>query len=1008
MPIVNITPHTFSMEDPIIMTENNTETGHRPPQQEQRPPQFITGGAGAENHNSSNTAGHVMNGLELSPMDNSTKIITRRPFETSPMPPSPAENSRDGATTTADSVVALKRASSHKSLLSEGDLSRLSRRSRGSTSRNSAASRRRRRAGGGRPLPRRARASSSDSASIDNHLSDEFLSDDSGDFFEAGSDEGIEVDEISGDGYSIEDDRGYILDDQSMTSHGTYDDNSVPSLGSSGGGSSRRGQNGGGGGDRNETERLSIAVRETQAVHCLRVIVILTLAILAALLAVTLFVVSRDAEMKNFRDDFDDIAMKIGTAWMDHIGQTISALDTLSVYVTSATLSLSEVVPLDRVESVQWPFVTVPEFHIQCASIRQNLGSGHGQESSHNDILRSISFVPTVTKQKRDEYEIYTRMSTSTWINDATEWESENTVFNRHGSRQRRLQQIQRNLNAGTAVEFTPSTGLASRIYGIRDEESLVEAEADTYYPIRQSSPVVSQFVNYNLLSNGYAHQSIWQTQQSQSEEPLPLLGPMLIDESDDTSTLLQLVPEDHLSNSSSMLALGTLWYPIFDSFDAKDRKSVGYFFSLISWPQLLTDILPRSLNGVTCVVQNSCNQKITLKLSGENVEIVKQHEDISSKYQDMVHQYELASLDLSTYSTAWMDSHAWYTQQEQNYDGTCHEYTLKVFPSKELEGRYVTILPVMYAVSVGLAFLLAVILFLLYDRVVERRQKLVLKTAVEARAIVSSLFPAVVRERLFQNTRERRDNNRAKQLQQQQRMSFRKGGDVGDAIAAQESARTPGIPNSLPRGSLMHEVIPESPLRSPSGTPRVVMSGSGAESGTNTGKNVGNSSIPDEVLSPNGQRNVMGTLVGPPPLMSPPNSKSIEGKENSNNGAKSKTPMTHPKHRLKNFLAGTGAGQSSSIFGGNSSMDGISLDTEESDDLSLAKPIADLFPKTTVLFADIAVSIHHCHLRMHYINLIPNVSTLSTFRGSPHGVVNENLSKFLHCCKRFIMLLIR
>ena len=90
------------------------------------------------------------------------------------------------------------------------------------------------------------------------------------------------------------------------------------------------------------------------------------------------------------------------------------------------------------------------------------------------------------------------------------------------------------------------------------------------------------------------------------------------------------------------------------------------------------------------------------------------------------------------------------------------------------------------------------------------------------------------------------------------------------------------------------------------------------------------------------------------------------------------------------------------------SSMDGISLDTEESDDLSLAKPIADLFPKTTVLFGDIAVSNHHCHLRMHHINVIPTVYALSTFRGSPHGVVNENQSKFLHCCKRFIMLLIR
>jgi hypothetical protein len=40
-------------------------------------------------------------------------------------------------------------------------------------------------------------------------------------------------------------------------------------------------------------------------------------------------------------------------------------------------------------------------------------------------------------------------------------------------------------------------------------------------------------------------------------------------------------------------------------------------------------------------------------------------------------------------------------------------------------------------------------LVFLLYDRLVERRQK-VMSTAVQSSAIVSSLFPSQVRDRLF------------------------------------------------------------------------------------------------------------------------------------------------------------------------------------------------------------------------------------------------------------------
>lgn len=43
-------------------------------------------------------------------------------------------------------------------------------------------------------------------------------------------------------------------------------------------------------------------------------------------------------------------------------------------------------------------------------------------------------------------------------------------------------------------------------------------------------------------------------------------------------------------------------------------------------------------------------------------------------------------------------------------------------------------------------------LVFIIYDRWVERRQKVVMKTAVQTRAIVSSLFPSNVRDRLYES----------------------------------------------------------------------------------------------------------------------------------------------------------------------------------------------------------------------------------------------------------------
>ena len=65
----------------------------------------------------------------------------------------------------------------------------------------------------------------------------------------------------------------------------------------------------------------------------------------------------------------------------------------------------------------------------------------------------------------------------------------------------------------------------------------------------------------------------------------------------------------------------------------------------------------------------------------------------------------------------------------------------------------YKTSTPIVITMCTVVAFILVTFMFLFYDRLVEWRQSIVLMQAAQTTAIVASIFPDVVRDRLLQNT---------------------------------------------------------------------------------------------------------------------------------------------------------------------------------------------------------------------------------------------------------------
>ena len=76
----------------------------------------------------------------------------------------------------------------------------------------------------------------------------------------------------------------------------------------------------------------------------------------------------------------------------------------------------------------------------------------------------------------------------------------------------------------------------------------------------------------------------------------------------------------------------------------------------------------------------------------------------------------------------------------------TC-SYTLNVYPTATYEASYATKNPVYYMLVVMSIFAATVIAFLIFDCLVQRRQKTLMATARKQNALVSSLFPKSIQK---------------------------------------------------------------------------------------------------------------------------------------------------------------------------------------------------------------------------------------------------------------------
>lgn len=175
--------------------------------------------------------------------------------------------------------------------------------------------------------------------------------------------------------------------------------------------------------------------------------------------------------------------------------------------------------------------------------------------------------------------------------------------------------------------------------------------------------------------------------------------------------------------------------------YDPSKDSIVGVLEGSFFWRDLIKNILPENTNGVVVVFQNPCNPDFTYQIDGPKAIFLGRGDLHDAQYDDQLVQsnfFELRSFSVGSSKYAGPP-----------IDQEFCPFTLSVYPSDVMKEKYTTANPMIFTIIVLLIFVFTTAVFLLYDAMVERRQALVLNTAERSTAVVASLFPQDVRDRL-------------------------------------------------------------------------------------------------------------------------------------------------------------------------------------------------------------------------------------------------------------------
>ncbi|CAB9499073.1 Receptor-type guanylate cyclase gcy [Seminavis robusta] len=524
-----------------------------------------------------------------------------------------------------------------------------------------------------------------------------------------------------------------------------------------------------------------IAKRETRKVTRWKTLVMTLLLINAGLVTISTFDFMRRQEEDEFQAAFYRAAKTVSDASHYHAHGLVDALRTFGDTTTSYALDTN----------VQWPRITMPHFERRAAAMR------------HNSFLNMFAVVPIVHAKDRADWEEYTEY-TQSWIQnsydlvksteDPGQHASSRTTVTHGQDQQEQLLHVdlvdqdddqdihhQRDAihiptsihNPMRATQFgvdipadlapTNSTGpyaplwqispppLPTAIHGINSDLLAIQPLADLVLAMHQSRFIAVSMARSMDLFDGDMVFEYYTNRNRRHRHRHRRLGADHNHNHDNGQGHEHLEDQTEQkqtnSNTTSLFPSpnSIIVYPIYDSFDRLNRRIKAFMMGVMPWDRYFSDLLPAEVYGIVGIVQNTCGQSFTFSIDGPKA---------TFRGEGDLHDRRFDGMMVETAFEEFRSIRGWANESGNNLVGHC-DYKFTIYPTAEFRDIYTSSRPEYFALGLTALFAFTGMVFLVYVYASRRRQRKVMAVALSTSAIVASMFPSNVRDRILQDAEE-------------------------------------------------------------------------------------------------------------------------------------------------------------------------------------------------------------------------------------------------------------
>ena len=457
-----------------------------------------------------------------------------------------------------------------------------------------------------------------------------------------------------------------------------------------------------------EDQDKILAQEETRAVSRLRSVVIAVLVVSTTAVAMGVHFYLKNAEENHFRDTFTTDADKVVNNIAEGFTRMMAATDALTVNIVSHARDTNQT----------FPFVVLPDFGVQATKARKLAPT----------LYYSVSY--KVSNENRAAYEDFT-VTHDAWVSETLRTQALDDTF----------------------FGVTPtidSFDIKKRIRGYAGD--MPENSPKGYLPSWQISPLVPGWAPYNwdyfTLLDHSGLDAVLDGKKSILTKSYHLPDPNSPEEVAENIESVYWYATFVGQEQDPSEPVAEMLYPIlsnageFVRVDEDSSTTVGLISMAFYWASTLRDVLLPGKVGLIVVFDNPCNPSFTYRIDGPNATYIGRGDLHDHDYDYMEMKVNMVN------TTIFKNFEELYTGVPLNKE-FCPT-TIRIYPSATMQDVFMTNNPIVFTIIAAIVFLSTSGVFLVYDVLLERRQRTVMKTAAQSKNLVSSLFPKNVHDRLL------------------------------------------------------------------------------------------------------------------------------------------------------------------------------------------------------------------------------------------------------------------